>query len=401
MKVYKVGGAVRDKLIDYPFTDEDWVVVGAEPKELIDKGFIQAGVDFPVFLHPESKDEYALARSERKSGRGYKGFEFFTGPQVTLKQDLSRRDLTVNAMAEDCDGKIIDPYGGQDDLSKKILRHVSGAFVEDPLRVLRVARFAARYHHLGFKVADETMLLMTNITNSGELEYLSPERVWLETEKALKERSPSTYLETLYKCKALTKIFPEISRVFDLASEKDKIDGKFLTLSILNYAAKLDIDACTRFAVLFSNINLGSQSIPSNMKSIDEDIEVINNLFDRLKVPNRYRNFAINFIKYKDLYHSFENLEPQIILDMLKNIGAFKKAENLEKFIYCCEAEAQIIQKNKGDNKVYGRGAWLKQVLSQIMLINNKELISEGYSGIKLGKEIDRRRKKIIAKSLR
>jgi tRNA nucleotidyltransferase (CCA-adding enzyme) len=401
MKVYKVGGAIRDKLIDYPFTDEDWVVVGAEPKELIDKGFIQVGVDFPVFLHPESKDEYALARSERKSGRGYKGFEFFTGPQVTLKQDLSRRDLTVNAMAEDCDGKIIDPYGGQDDLSKKILRHVSGAFVEDPLRVLRVARFAARYHHLGFKVADETMLLMTDITNSGELEYLSPERVWLETEKALKERSPSTYIETLYKCKALTKIFPEISRVFDLASEKDKIDGKFLTLSILNYAAKLDKDACTRFAVLFSNINLGSQSIPSNMKSIDEDIEVINNLFDRLKVPNRYRNFAINFVRYKDLYHCLENLEPQIILDMLKSIGAFKKAENLEKFIYCCEAEAQIIQKNKGDNKVYGRGAWLKQVLSQIMLINNRELISEGYSGVKLGKEIDRRRKKIIAKLLR
>ena len=401
MKVYKVGGAIRDKLIDYPFTDEDWVVVGAEPKELIDKGFIQVGVDFPVFLHPESKDEYALARSERKSGRGYKGFEFFTGPQVTLKQDLSRRDLTVNAMAEDCDGKIIDPYGGQDDLSKKILRHVSGAFVEDPLRVLRVARFAARYHHLGFKVADETMLLMANITNSGELEYLSPERVWLETEKALKERSPSTYIETLYKCKALTKIFPEISRVFDLASEKDKIDGKFLTLSILNYAAKLDKDACTRFAVLFSNINLGSQSIPSNMKSIDEDIEVINNLFDRLKVPNRYRNVAINFVRYKDLYHCLENLEPQIILDMLKSIGAFKKAENLEKFIYCCEAEAQIIQKNKGDNKVYGRGAWLKQVLSQIMLINNRELISEGYSGVKLGKEIDRRRKKIIAKLLR
>ena len=401
MKLYKVGGAVRDKLINYPFTDEDWVVVGAEPKELIDKGFIQVGVDFPVFLHPESKDEYALARSERKSGRGYKGFEFFTGPQVTLKQDLSRRDLTVNAMAEDCDGKIIDPYGGQDDLSKKILRHVSGAFVEDPLRVLRVARFAARYHHLGFKVADETMLLMTDITNSGELEYLSPERVWLETEKALKERSPSTYIEILYKCKALTKIFPEISRVFDLASEKDKIDGKFLTLSILNYAAKLDKDACTRFAVLFSNINLGSQSIPSNMKSIDEDIEVIKNLFDRLKVPNRYRNFAINFVRYKDLYHCLENLEPQIILDMLKSIGAFKKAENLEKFIYCCEAEAQIIQKNKGDNKVYGRGAWLKQVLSQIMLINNRELISEGYSGVKLGKEIDRRRKKIIAKLLR
>ena len=401
MKLYKVGGAVRDKLINYPFTDEDWVVVGAEPKELIDKGFIQVGVDFPVFLHPESKDEYALARSERKSGVGYKGFEFFTGPQVTLEQDLSRRDLTVNAMAEDCDGKIIDPYGGQDDLSKKILRHVSGAFVEDPLRVLRVARFAARYHHLGFKVADETMLLMANITNSGELEYLSPERVWLETEKALKERSPSTYIEILYKCKALTKIFPEISRVFDLSSEKDKIDGKFLTLSILNYAAKLDKDACTRFAVLFSNINLGSQSIPSNMKSIDEDIEVINNLFDRLKVPNRYRNFAINFVRYKDLYRCLENLEPQIILDMLKSIGAFKKVENLEKFIYCCEAEAQIIQKNKGDNKVYGRGAWLKQVLSQIMLINNRELISEGYSGIKLGKEIDRRRKKIIAKLLR
>jgi tRNA nucleotidyltransferase (CCA-adding enzyme) len=401
MKVYKVGGAVRDKLINHPFTDEDWVVVGAEPKELIDKGFIQVGTDFPVFLHPESKDEYALARSEKKSGLGYKGFEFFTGAQVTLEQDLSRRDLTVNAMAEDCDGKIIDPYGGQDDLSKKILRHVSSAFVEDPLRVLRVARFAARYHHLGFKIADETMFLMTSITNSGELEYLSPERVWLETEKALKERSPSTYIETLYKCKALTKIFPEISRIFELASAKDKIDGKFHTLSILSYVAKLDMDPCTRFAVLFSDISLGSQSTLSNIKSIDKDIEVINSLFDRLKVPNRYRNVAINFVRYKDLYHCLENLEPQIILDMLKSIGAFKKAENLEKFIYCCEAEAQIIQKNKDANKVHERGVWLKQVLSQIMLINNKELISEGYSGIKLGEEIDQRRKKIIAELLR
>ena len=401
MKVYKVGGAVRDKLINHPFTDEDWVVVGAEPKELIDKGFIQVGTDFPVFLHPESKDEYALARSEKKSGLGYKGFEFFTGAQVTLEQDLSRRDLTVNAMAEDCDGKIIDPYGGQDDLSKKILRHVSSAFVEDPLRVLRVARFAARYHHLGFKIADETMFLMTSITNSGELEYLSPERVWLETEKALKERSPSTYIETLYKCKALTKIFPEISRIFELASAKDKIDGKFHTLSILSYVAKLDMDPCTRFAVLFSDISLGSQSTLSNIKSIDKDIEVINSLFDRLKVPNRYRNVAINFVRYKDLYHCLENLEPQIILDMLKSIGAFKKAENLEKFIYCCEAEAQIIQKNKDANKVHERGVWLKQVLSQIMLINNKELISEGYSGIKIGEEIDQRRKKIIAELLR
>lgn len=401
MKVYKVGGAVRDKLINHPFTDEDWVVVGAEPKELIDKGFIQVGTDFPVFLHPESKDEYALARSEKKSGLGYKGFEFFTDAQVTLEQDLSRRDLTVNAMAEDCDGKIIDPYGGQDDLSKKILRHVSSAFVEDPLRVLRVARFAARYHHLGFKIADETMFLMTSITNSGELEYLSPERVWLETEKALKERSPSTYIETLYKCKALTKIFPEISRIFDLASAKDRIDGKFHTLSILSYVAKLDMDPCTRFAVLFSDISLGSQSTLSNIKSIDKDIEVINSLFDRLKVPNRYRNVAINFVRYKDLYHYLENLEPQIILDMLKSIGAFKKAENLEKFIYCCEAEAQIIQKNKDANKVHERGVWLKQVLSQIMLINNKELISEGYSGIKLGEEIDQRRKKIIAELLR
>jgi tRNA nucleotidyltransferase (CCA-adding enzyme) len=304
-------------------------------------------------------------------------------------------------MAEDCDGKIIDPYGGQDDLSKKILRHVSSAFVEDPLRVLRVARFAARYHHLGFKIADETMFLMTSITNSGELEYLSPERVWLETEKALKERSPSTYIETLYKCKALTKIFPEISRIFELASAKDKIDGKFHTLSILSYVAKLDMDPCTRFAVLFSDISLGSQSTLSNIKSIDKDIEVINSLFDRLKVPNRYRNVAINFVRYKDLYHCLENLEPQIILDMLKSIGAFKKAENLEKFIYCCEAEAQIIQKNKDANKVHERGVWLKQVLSQIMLINNKELISEGYSGIKLGEEIDQRRKKIIAKLLR
>ncbi|MAD58189.1 MAG: multifunctional CCA addition/repair protein [Porticoccus sp.] len=401
MKIYKVGGAVRDKLLNYPFTDEDWVVVGAKSKELIDQGFTQVGSEFPVFLHPKSKDEYSLARTERKSGLGYKGFEFFTDSDVTLEADLSRRDITINAMAENTNGEVIDPYGGKNDLSKKILRHVSEAFIEDPLRVLRVARFAARYHHLGFKIADETMLLMTLISDSGELKYLSAERVWTETEKALKEGSPSIFIKVLYECKALSKLFPEIDRLFSLSIPDSDTNVGDRTLSSLDYAAKLDPDASVRFAVLVSDINLKDKNnlaITSNIPKIDLDNQIFNDLFSRLKIPNRYQEIAIAFIKYRNFCRYYKDCKPQDILNMLDGIGAFKKAENLEKFIYCCQAGEKLT--GNIVHKAYQPGIWLKNVFNKINAIDNKKLISRGYEGVKLGQQIDICRRKIIADSL-
>ena len=221
MKIYRVGGAVRDKLLNYPSDENDWVVVGATPQKMVDLNYVPVGSDFPVFIKPETGEEYALARTERKSGHGYQGFTFHADEDISLEEDLVRRDLTINAMAEDQDGSLIDPYGGQRDLSDKLLRHVSDAFTEDPLRVLRVARFAARYHHLGFTIAADTLALMTSITASGELGYLVAERVWKETERALGERSPDIYIQTLRDCGALKALFPEVDCLFGVAQRAD------------------------------------------------------------------------------------------------------------------------------------------------------------------------------------
>ena len=253
MKSYLVGGAVRDRLLGLPIKDKDWVVVGATPQQMLDAGYQQVGRDFPVFLHPDSHEEYALARTERKSGSGYTGFTCYAAPDVTLEQDLLRRDLTVNALAEDADGTIIDPYGGQQDLQQRILRHVSPAFAEDPLRVLRVARFAARYAHLSFRIADETLALMREMADAGELAHLTPERVWKETESALGTRNPQVFFQTLRDCGALKVLFPEIDALFGVpAPEKwhPEIDTGVHTLMTVSMAAMLspDIDVLPRCA---------------------------------------------------------------------------------------------------------------------------------------------------------
>ena len=313
MNKYRVGGCVRDKLLDYDYTEIDWVVVGSTPQDLLDKGFLQVGSGFPVFLHPQTKEEYALARTERKSGVGYKGFEFFTDVNVTLEEDLSRRDLTINAMAEDSDGNIIDPYGGQKDLSQKILRHVSNAFLEDPLRILRVARFAARYHHLGFKVADETLSLMTHISGSGELVHLAAERVWVETNKALQEKTPSIYIEVLRQCNALSKLFPEIDRLFNVPQSMSKANTGMHTLLSLDYSAALDNDPSTRFAVLIGNVGKGIDTACTEQHNEDVGIKIVHDLCNRLKTPNRYREIAIAVTKYRSFCHNSRSLDPSTL----------------------------------------------------------------------------------------
>ncbi|MGY8851062.1 MAG: multifunctional CCA addition/repair protein, partial [Pseudomonadales bacterium] len=260
MKIYRVGGAVRDKLLDYPSDENDWVVVGSSPEEMVELGYQPVGQDFPVFINTKSGEEYALARTERKSGHGYQGFAFHTAPDVSLEDDLIRRDLTINAMAEGHDGSIIDPHGGQQDLANKVLRHVSDAFTEDPLRVLRVARFAARYHHLGFSIAAETLQLMTEISASGELQHLVAERVWKETDRALCERSPDIYIQVLRDCGALALLFPEVEKLFGVAQRADyhpEVDTGIHILMSLQQAARLSDSSPIRFSVLVHDLGKG------------------------------------------------------------------------------------------------------------------------------------------------
>ena len=400
MDLYLVGGAVRDKLLGYPFTEKDWVVVGATPEELTNQGYQRVGSDFPVFLHPETKEEYALARTERKSGRGYKGFQFFTDTSVTLEQDLSRRDLTINAMAEDSQGNLIDPYNGQQDLNDKVLRHVSDAFAEDPLRVLRVARFAARYQYLGFIIAEETMSLMADITASGELQFLTAERVWTETEKALKEKSPRTYIEILRQCNALRILFPEIDQLFGVAQRADyhpEIDTGIHVLMALDQITALDDDSASRFAVLVHDLGKGitpKDILPKHTGHEERGVPLVNNLCDRLKTPNRYRELAIAVSRYHLLSHKVKELRPVTILKILKGIGALRQPEKLAQFIRCCESDAR--GRLGFENTVYEPGLWLTKVFEAIRSIDNQEFIQQGLSGKQLGDAIDKRRQQLI-----
>lgn len=401
MDLYLVGGAVRDKLLGYPFTERDWVVVGASPEELLSQGFQPVGSDFPVFLHPETKEEYALARTERKSGVGYKGFEFFTDTSVTLEQDLSRRDLTINAIAEDSDGNLTDPYNGQQDLNDKILRHVSDAFAEDPLRVLRVARFAARYQHLGFTVAEETLSLMADIAASGELKHLTAERVWVETEKALKERSPRTYIEVLRQCNALEILFPELDRLFGIAQRADyhpEVDTGIHVLMALDQATALDSDPTTRFAVLVHDLGKGTTPkdvLPKHTGHEERGVQLVNDLCDRFKIPNRYRELAVVVSRYHLLCHKAPTLRPSTILKVLKGIGALRQPKKLKQFIRCCESDARGRLGFK--NTTYESGLWLTQVFEAIQSIDNHEFIQKGLTGKQLGDAIDQRRQQLIS----
>ncbi|TNF02581.1 MAG: multifunctional CCA addition/repair protein [Gammaproteobacteria bacterium] len=400
MKVYLVGGAVRDKLLGYPYQEKDWVVVGATPKTLLDQGYRPVGNDFPVFLHPQTGEEYALARTERKSGVGYKGFQFCTDSNVTLEEDLSRRDLTINAMAEAEDGTLIDPYGGQDDLKNRVLRHVSNAFVEDPLRVLRVARFAARYTHLGFKIAPETMALMTELSHSGELQYLTPERVWMETERAMAERSPRTYIEVLRECGALNLLLPEVEHLFGVPQRADyhpEVDTGLHILMSLDQAALLEKDAAVRFAVLMHDLGKGVTPIsilPRHIGHEENGVKLVNAVCDRLKVPNRFRELAVAVTRHHLHCHKAPHLKATTTLRLLKEVGALRQPEKLQQFVHCCEADA------KGrlgfENRDYYPGQWLLNAFAAIQGINHQEFIDQGLTGKQLGDAIEQRRLSIL-----
>ncbi|MFV5375545.1 multifunctional CCA addition/repair protein [Acinetobacter calcoaceticus] len=347
MQVYLVGGAVRDSLLGHPYQEKDYVVVGATPEHMLAQGFQPVGKDFPVFLHPKTKEEYALARTERKSGKGYHGFQFFTDTTVSLEEDLIRRDLTINAIAMDQDGKIYDPYGGQNDLENKTLRHVSEAFAEDPLRVLRVARFAARYSPYGFHIASETLQLMQTMAESGELDALTPERVWKETSRALLEDHADIYFQTLRDCGALKHLFPEIDALFGVPQRPEyhpEVDCGIHTLMSLQQACKSNYSLDVRFAVLVHDLGKALtpvNELPRHIMHEERGVKPVTELCERLKVPTQTRQLALSVCKEHLKCHQIMSLKPGTVWRLLQRLDVLRRPERVEAFVQACECDAR------------------------------------------------------------
>lgn len=343
IRVYAVGGAVRDRLLGLPVEDRDYVVVGATPEAMTALGFRPVGRDFPVFLHPVTQEEYALARTERKTARGYKGFRVYASPEVTLEEDLKRRDLTINAMAEDADGYVIDPYGGQADLQARLLRHVSPAFAEDPVRILRVARFAARF--ADFRVADATLALMRQMVDTGEMDALVPERVWQELARGLMELRPSRMLEVLRQCGALARLLPEVDRLFgvpqDPASHPEIDTGDHL-MRVLDAAAGQGYDLAVRYAALLHDVGKGltpRERWPDHSGHEAAGLEAVRAVSGRLRVPVEYRELALTVTRWHGLAHQAECLDASGLLDLLERCDAFRRPGRLRRFLQACEAD--------------------------------------------------------------
>jgi tRNA nucleotidyltransferase (CCA-adding enzyme) len=366
MKTYLVGGAVRDELLGLPVRERDWVVVGADPDELKAQGFTPVGRDFPVFLHPKTKEEYALARTERKTGPGYRGFLTQYSRDVTLEQDLERRDITVNAIAKDIEsGEFIDPFNGRRDIERRVLRHVSDAFIEDPVRVLRVARFAARFAQLGFKVAVETNELMMNIVRSGELNALVPERVWQETIRALESQSPQVFFSVLRDANALKVIFPEIDVLFGVpqpAQWHPEIDTGVHTLMVLAQAAKLSDDPIVRFAALTHDLGKGAtpkEEWPRHIGHEAVSAQLLDGLCTRLRVPTEFRDCALAVARYHGLAHRAEELRPATVLELLENLDALRRPARFELFLTACEADYR--GRTGFEDRPYGQSVYLRK----------------------------------------
>ncbi len=401
MKTYLVGGAVRDEQLGYPHKEKDWVVVGATPEEMQAAGFQQVGKDFPVFLHPDTKEEYALARTERKTSPGYRGFQVHATADVTLEQDLLRRDLTINALAKDEAGNIIDPYDGLRDLNDRILRHVSPAFSEDPVRILRVARFAARYQHLGFTVADETMQLMKHMVDAGEVDALVPERVWQEMEKALRERSPDRFVEILRDCGALERILPELDRLFGVPQPEEhhpEIDTGIHTLMVLQQACRLSEDTEVRFAALMHDLGKGvtpESEWPRHIEHEARGAKIVVELCKRLRIPNEYRDLAECTARYHLHYHRALELKSATVVRTLEKLDAFRKPQRFEKFLLASEADAR--GRPGHENSLFPQGDFLRSALEQACKVDVSSLVEQGYSNRALADKIREERIELVA----
>ncbi|WP_025119965.1 MULTISPECIES: multifunctional CCA addition/repair protein [unclassified Serratia (in: enterobacteria)] len=401
MKIYLVGGAVRDTLLNLPVVDHDWVVVGATPADLLALGYQQVGKDFPVFLNPQTHEEYALARTERKSGQGYTGFTCYAAPDVTLEEDLLRRDLTINAMARGDDGELVDPYNGKSDLDARLLRHVSDAFGEDPLRVLRVARFAARFAFQGFTVAPETSALMQKMAESGELASLTAERVWKETEKALQSQSPQVYFQVLRDCGALKVLFPEIDALFGVpAPEKwhPEIDTGVHTLMTLAIAAQLSPEVDIRFSALCHDLGKGitpQELWPHHYGHGPAGVRLVEALCQRLRVPNPVRELARLVAEYHDLIHTVNKLRPETLLKLFDAIDVWRKPQRLEQMILTSEADAR--GRTGFENNPYPQGDYLRQAYQVANAVSVKEVVESGLQGLAIRDEVKRRRQQALA----
>ena len=397
MQSYLVGGAVRDELLGIGVKDRDWVVVGSNPGEMTALGYKAVGKEFPVFIHPDSGEEYALARTERKTGPGYKGFVFDTSDGITLEQDLERRDITINAIARDENGDLIDPFNGREDLENRIIRHVSDAFVEDPLRVLRVARFAAQFD---FAIAGETLSLLKEISSTDELQTLTPERVWVETEKALQTREPRRYFEVLRDCNGLASLFPEIDRLFGIPQPEryhPEIDCGIHMLMVLDQAANLTSDPEVRFAALVHDLGKATtpQEIwPNHHDHGERGVELIDKLCDRLRVPNRYRELATVVARYHLNCHRIGELNPKTVVGKLEGLDAFRRPERFDSFLLACEADARG-RKGK-ERQDYPQADLFRKYREACLSVDTKSLDMKNLEGAQIAEHIRRQRIKAV-----
>ena len=381
MEIFLVGGAVRDKQLGLPIKEKDWCVVGSSPEELLKAGFKSVGKDFPVFLHPKTKEEYALARIEKKTGPGYHGFTFKTSKNVTLKEDLKRRDLTINAMALDKNNEIIDPYNGLNDIQKKSLRHVSDAYKEDPVRVLRTAKFAARFHQHGFKIASETMKLMTGMAANNEIDNLIGDRVWKETEQALNGPDPHIYFNVLEKCDALPRVFPELIEINKL----NKLTNDKVNFQLLKSSSEQTNDPAILFSILLCSI---AQPYKKNYTQ-EKHIALLKKFQQRLPVPSNFFELATLLIKFHDTLNNIQSLPPEDILILLEKTDAFRRKTRFQNFTTACE----ILDPSKD---LETNESFTENILEACASISFGEIIGNESNAEKIKTKIREHRIKVI-----
>ena len=388
LTTYLVGGAVRDNLLNRAVKDRDYLVVGATVEQMLALGYQQVGNDFPVFLHPDTKEEYALARTERKQSQGYTGFSCYFAPDVTIEQDLQRRDLTVNAMAMDNAGNIIDPYHGQKDLNDRILRHVSDAFIEDPLRVLRVARFAARYHSYGFTIANETLTLMEDISNSGELKALTPERVWQEMQLSLREGHPDVFFNVLHQCKALAVLWPELDVLWGVPNPAlwhPEICSGVHTMMVLQQAVKLSPKTSVRFAALCHDLGKGitpSEQWPSHRGHEKAGLPLVKRICKQLKVPTHYQQLALRVCEHHLHCHKAFELRASTLLRIFNQLDVWRKPDEFDDFILACKAD--FLGRLGFEEKAYPQQEYLTQAVTAARSVNAKAFVEQGLKGLEI-----------------
>jgi tRNA nucleotidyltransferase (CCA-adding enzyme) len=401
--VYLVGGAVRDDILGLPHKERDWVVTGSTPDELLAEGYRQVGASFPVFLHPKTGEEYALARTERKQGHGYHGFAVDFHPGVTLEEDLARRDLTVNAMARDGQGRLIDPFGGERDLRKRILRHVSPAFSEDPLRVLRVARFAARFAPLGFYVHPDTLELMREISASGELEHLVPERVWSEIAEAMAAAEPGRFVQVLRECGALPVLLPEVDRLFGVPQPEahhPEIDTAVHVLMAMNLAASDGASPQAVFALLLHDVGKGltaESEWPNHPGHESSGVPLVEAICERLRAPGAYRDLAVNVCQLHLRAHRLCEMRPGSVLRLIEDAGLLRRPQLLPDFLAACGAD---YRGRKGrEQRPYPQAARLRAALEAALSVQARDLDTRGLEGVQIGARLREARIAAIADS--